>query len=1735
MNSNSRYFTLLEPNVRVADAIFFRSFESCCRDGTSPASPDSSRSPRTTLLLNSLCSQYNCNKSCSCLHILVSQFADHLDIEDDCVAYQCLCSFLRTFVPFLLLNNPDRVKQRVRLLLHTLLQYHDPPLANLLVSFGSSCGEAVGERFFRLFASDLRTDNMKLLWDFFLTNGDPSMPYMVAVALLLQQRQTLASRLMDLSEAFWNRGEREAAKREGAVSLASCERPDGVAKLCADARALLSKTPGAFTALVRSLVHAPTFALSYSHSQARSNWHAAASSRRLRGAGGGEDQTNDSIPPESIHTSPAVTEFRCDSHSNSPVRTGAERRLSPPSPMLGPPRQLAHMSPGPSAHHPENDRQGRGPSFGTEKTKYLGQVPTDCLNTATHVASSSSADLCVGTEEKPPTFTSLLSYSSQSPLQAQTRPNSRSTPLSPSGGYRSPIPTGDLDNPSSFSTGGVHSFAPHPMNNTLSPPSEDPMHRTETSNQTQAPPLVSLLPATGSGRKVPSPLGGATSHAIPPSSPPPRVPPTPSVSRSPCEGGGHRSPGGSQSAPERRGKTGSALTSARLMPFGLRDISSIGNPVRTLPLRGTNTQSEFGNGKTIVQESVVAGVKEQENSSPPSGPVGLFVFVIDLRPSEEFLQGHHPSSFSFPWNPSVLSSGTWVRFLQAVGAAAASSRSSACALGLGRPVGFVLRPSKANDPMADLEVRQLGERLVAAGVPRVSVMSLEGGEPKGHHCLGIAGDGKGRCLACAASSSLRSLLENVLRGQKEGGLVGEGGTVAHVLSSQAESAVAKEIEKQMQLVLLEGPRREREEEAAALKERARVVELSSGGGAEGHSTSATRGKRRGVKVGRPPRQGTKNADKKRTSGCSEIAPFSLTACEEKEKEKDSLQKRQAGVNEQRSESGIQIEMPDENARVWDSGSVPDSDTVGDSQSCFSGPPPTARSFASSFISLGTSEASDDIKSLGGVLFGRGGTGGSPSPLPLGDLFAELEAQCWGSGAALNRAEERFRVEAGRTKDARLLLGFAHAAVIRASLSGRSGDVQEALLRLERVEGHAPSQILSKAERISLRIIRAVETNTKQQQGAQKGLLPEKEKEAAKVVASVLAGRGERMPTATRWTAAILVGRSQHLETLSLSLQPSSPSLSSASASPKGGGFLMADEAAGPGTGWRAPVDLLRDMGGGGGASSVGGQSPSPSQSQNQNRGRRGGGFRKRGGAEERQAAEFLPPPSVVVEASESRDSDAMLRFGRGVLLLGLSLVPPSLGRAVEAWGFKGDQQRGLQLLYGVAESPGLRNSVSFPWALTALVGYLVFYIPDFVTGRAVRLHEASCLIALAGQQERLHRSVPLQFLNGLVLQKAGRLDEAGSAFEETASLMAGAGGGEGTDSSPQSLSVFPSPSLGPGLRLCPRLAFARGWTSFLNFEWEAARELLETYLSLFSTSCEGTNTPHNTGGSDVSGSASELEEVEKRPLCCLLLGVSLMIGGQRQGGQAVLQEAMKSCALTKADRWVSRKANRFMRRQHASLFPLELAYLLGQTEGSNREWHERALKHIDAIRIQSPPSPPNDKNRGSWLSFLPLPLSLFSQTSQPTAAAQRDEPREPPTQRGRRQKERETLGESGSTSASSSKNLAAGGEEELEGDGKAKGQPTPACTPDEWAVYQVVRVSCLKETLAQQMELQEETWTGPFAHFELSTVLSSGRDWDAAADQLKAAKRLVDWCKKFDFRRTLNLKISAGRWGGRSG
>jgi tetratricopeptide (TPR) repeat protein len=261
------------------------------------------------------------------------------------------------------------------------------------------------------------------------------------------------------------------------------------------------------------------------------------------------------------------------------------------------------------------------------------------------------------------------------------------------------------------------------------------------------------------------------------------------------------------------------------------------------------------------------------------------------------------------------------------------------------------------------------------------------------------------------------------------------------------------------------------------------------------------------------------------------------------------------------------------------------------------------------------------------------------------------------------------------------------------------------------------------------------------------------------------------------------------------------------------------------------------------------------------------------------------------------DIENLIHFGEGVIILGLTMAPRTMGKVAKAAiGADIDQSQGIKSLYDCINA---KVGIRVPLALMFLTFWLVIYIPEYVPGQKERLREAHELIRFS-----LHyypQSPFFYWLESYMNQKQGNLERSLKLLNRVISKTHKLG-----------LDTVPG-----------RLNFERAWVLFLCHEWSASAKCL-------TDACK-------------SGSSS--------PFVKLLMGVSHCMNGSLAEGQSILEDLEKNTENL-GERWASRRASRYLQRRRFQLFPFEIMYVTDSFPVLKTEWLESCLDFLGHVSME---------------------------------------------------------------------------------------------------------------------------------------------------------------------------------------
>lgn len=388
--------------------------------------------------------------------------------------------------------------------------------------------------------------------------------------------------------------------------------------------------------------------------------------------------------------------------------------------------------------------------------------------------------------------------------------------------------------------------------------------------------------------------------------------------------------------------------------------------------------------------------------------------------------------------------------------------------------------------------------------------------------------------------------------------------------------------------------------------------------------------------------------------------------------------------------------------------------------------------------------------------------------------------------------------------------------------------------------------------------------------------------------------------------------------------------------------------------------------------------------------------------------QYFPRDEIRMKLSQVIEDDIQnfLSFGLGVFYLSLSMAPPNVVRlAKHAAGMEADQAEGLKLIY---ECINTKVGVRVPLALMFVLFWLLIYIPDFVPGKEDRYKEAAELIRFGSHY--YPRSVYFYWLESYMSHKQGNLEKSLKLLEKSIRIIAGFG-----------LETMPA-----------RLVFEKGWVLFLCQEWNPAISCLE----------------------------QAMQHDSPTPFILLLLGISNCMIGELPEAERYFTKLTKiDLEKNSIERWIGRRAKRFLARRWFQLFPFELIFITDQLSGMKIDWIENVLEFLERIEIDQPSMPQarnffsmgreNDEESDEYAILLLIKGSLL----------------------------------------------------------RLLGRLREA-------------VNILETVLKYQNSTLNETWVIPHAMYELGMIFVRGRDWFTAADTLRKAKNFkkYDFRRSLNFK-----------------
>lgn len=279
--------------------------------------------------------------------------------------------------------------------------------------------------------------------------------------------------------------------------------------------------------------------------------------------------------------------------------------------------------------------------------------------------------------------------------------------------------------------------------------------------------------------------------------------------------------------------------------------------------------------------------------------------------------------------------------------------------------------------------------------------------------------------------------------------------------------------------------------------------------------------------------------------------------------------------------------------------------------------------------------------------------------------------------------------------------------------------------------------------------------------------------------------------------------------------------------------------------------------------------------------------------------ENLISSNLKKELSKTIENDilSMLQFQEGAFLLSLSMAPPSLLRLAKMSGMEADQTKGLDMLYKCINS---KTGIRVSGALMFVLFWLLVYIPEFAPGKEERFKEASELIRYGNYY--YPRSIYFSWLESYMCTRQGKLERALKLLKRALEYACEQG--------------FEIHSL--------RLLFEKGWVLFLCQEWEQSLSCLLTVA----------------------------DDCPPTPFTQMLLAINYCMVGNLDHAETTFKD-LCSQGLEKStvEKWIGRRAKRYLSRRWFQLFPYELIYVTDYLNVMNFDWLEQVLGFLSHIDI----------------------------------------------------------------------------------------------------------------------------------------------------------------------------------------
>jgi tetratricopeptide (TPR) repeat protein len=290
--------------------------------------------------------------------------------------------------------------------------------------------------------------------------------------------------------------------------------------------------------------------------------------------------------------------------------------------------------------------------------------------------------------------------------------------------------------------------------------------------------------------------------------------------------------------------------------------------------------------------------------------------------------------------------------------------------------------------------------------------------------------------------------------------------------------------------------------------------------------------------------------------------------------------------------------------------------------------------------------------------------------------------------------------------------------------------------------------------------------------------------------------------------------------------------------------------------------------------------------------------------------EDLLPASLKSQVSVSLSSDIknLMHFQEGVFSLSLSMAPASLARLAKISGIEANKEKGLAMLYKCINT---KTGVRVPASLMFVLFWLLVYIPEFAPGKEERFKEANALIRFGNHY--YPRSIFFSWLESYMCTRQGKLDRALKLIKRAVSYL----NEQGFE------------------RQSPRLLFEKGWILFLYQEWEQSLTCLLTIS----------------------------DDLPPSPFTQLLLAVtSCMVGSLDQAEIMFKDLCSQGLEKSSVEKWIGRRALRFLGRRWFQLFPYEIIYVTDFLGNMNYEWLEQVLSFLNDDCMPKAPNHEESEN-----------------------------------------------------------------------------------------------------------------------------------------------------------------------------